>query len=67
MKKKIIRNSAGIITRACLKDMEASLPVRMWVNDSVAPGGLIRTKEELDAYLVPAIPYCLTTHYEHYD
>lgn len=67
MKKKIERNSAGIITRACMRDMEMSLPIRMFVNDDVVPGALIRTKEDLDNYFAPVLPYCLTTHYEHCD
>jgi hypothetical protein len=59
----IQRDPAGFITDACLKDMRESLPIEVYVNNDAEPHRIIYSKEELEAYLFGALPYCLTTRY----
>lgn len=60
--KPVERNEAGFITDKCLKDMQDSLPIDVYVNQQT-PHRTIKDKQELEAYLFGALPYALTTHY----
>lgn len=62
-KKKIQRDYAGFITDQCLADMEASLPIEVFVNFDTEPHGTINNEQELERYLFGAVPYALTTYY----
>lgn len=60
---KIKRDSSGFITDQCISDMEASLPIEMFVNFELEPHNVINNEQELQSYLFGAVPYALTTYY----
>lgn len=61
--KAIVRDEAGIITDECMRQMEDSLPIELFVNNEREPCWVANTKAELAHYFDGALPYVLTTKY----
>jgi len=60
----IHRNKNGHITDECMREMENSLPIELFVNQDKEPCYIASTKDELSHYFDGAIPYVLTTRWE---
>lgn len=60
----IRRNKLGHITGECMREMENSLPIELFVNQDTEPCYIAHTKNELAHYFDGALPYVLTTRYE---
>jgi hypothetical protein len=60
----IRRNKLGHITGECMREMENSLPIELFVNQDTEPCYIAHTKNELAHYFDGAIPYVLTTRYK---
>ena len=63
---RIVRDEKLNILNECFEDMRNSLPIKVWVNDDEKPHRIINTYQELENYFSGALPYCLTTRYEHF-
>ena len=61
--KEIKRDVCGFITDECMREMENSLPIELYVNDDQAPAWVAQTKEDLARYFRGALPYVLTTRF----
>ena len=60
----IQRDRNGHITDECMREMENSLPIELFVNADKEPCYVAHTSKELAHYFDGALPYVLTTRWK---